>query len=127
MASRLRKLAFGGALLGTTGLFGNWIWDDLHSTRQVRPLTLHMHSNLTGNISSWLPWKQIWAKQSPPDTCQPEPSSLRLCSRSPLMCLSSVAVLLVLDVLLMQPPEVINPLLSNISSYYNNETFFGQV
>lgn len=41
MASRLRKLAFGGALLGTSGLVGNWIWDDLHSKHQVIHLKFH--------------------------------------------------------------------------------------
>ncbi|XP_059484896.1 glycerol-3-phosphate dehydrogenase, mitochondrial-like [Neocloeon triangulifer] len=43
MASRLRKIAYGGALLGTTGLFGNWLWDDLHSKHKI----VAMETNLS--------------------------------------------------------------------------------
>jgi hypothetical protein len=35
MASRLRKLAYGSAIVGSGGLFANWIWDDLHSKDRV--------------------------------------------------------------------------------------------
>ncbi|CAB3366086.1 Hypothetical predicted protein [Cloeon dipterum] len=35
MASRLRKLAYGGALLGTTGVLGSWLWDDLNSKKKL--------------------------------------------------------------------------------------------
>lgn len=54
MASRLRKLAYGGAIVGSAGLFANWIWDDLHSRDRVR-LT-HKKNSLLLHIIIFTIW-----------------------------------------------------------------------
>ncbi|KAF4518045.1 hypothetical protein B566_EDAN009278 [Ephemera danica] len=45
MASHLRKLAYGSAILGTTGVFGHWLWEDLHSKERVVAMQASLGKN----------------------------------------------------------------------------------